>query len=209
MVGGLIGKKIGTSQVFNEKGEVIPVTVINAGPCTITTIRTKEKEGYEAVQLGYLEMNTDRAKKPYKGIFAKKGLPVFEHLAEFPLIEDGKELKVGDKVTIELFKVGEKVDISGYTKGKGFAGAVKRWGFHGAPGSHGTSKVHRKPMSAGATDAARVFKGKRSPGRMGNKKRTIKNLKVIDALKNENLLIVKGSIPGKKGGIVKIFKKWK
>ncbi len=101
MIGGLIGKKIGTSQIFNEKGEVIPVTIINAGPCTITTIRTKEKDGYEAVQLGYLEMKPDKAKKPYKGIFARKNLPVFKHLAEFPLIENNKELKIGDKVTIE------------------------------------------------------------------------------------------------------------
>ncbi|MEW6203664.1 MAG: 50S ribosomal protein L3 [bacterium] len=199
---GLIGKKVGMTRMFDSNGNVVPVTLIKAGPCVITDVRTIERNGYEAVQLGFEEIKDYRVTKPVREAFKKKGVQCFRILREFPVRGAGETYKVGDAVTAEIFEKIAAIKVSGRSKGCGFSGGVKQWGFRGAPGSHGTSKVHRKPMSAGATDAARVFKGKRSPGRMGNENVTVRNLKVMKVDAGSNLVAVKGAIPGKRNSIV-------
>lgn len=199
---GLIGRKIGMTRMFTESGHAQGVTLLEVGPCVVTDVRTKEKHGYEAVQLGYEEVKEHRASKPMRRAFKKKGTPCFRVLREVRVEEPGKNYKVGDRVTAEIFSEKSKVKVVGTSKGCGFAGAMKRWGFHGAPASHGTSKVHRKPQSAGATDAARVFKGKRSPGRMGNERVTALNLEVAHIDAEKNIVAVKGAVPGKRKSLV-------
>lgn len=196
----MIGRKIGMSRMFSETGDVQGVTLVEAGPCVVTDVRTNDRNGYEAVQLGFEEMKEHRATKPMRGAFKKNGLPCFKTLKEFRV--EGAEYKVGDKVTVEMFVANTRVNVTGTGRGHGFQGVVKRHGFRGAPMSHGASKVHRKPMSAGATDAARIIKGKRSPGRMGGKQVTISNLEVALVDAEKNLIALKGPVPGKRNSLV-------
>jgi len=201
---GLIGKKIGMTQIFDETGKSIPVTVIEAGPCTITQIKTMEKDGYKALQLGFGDIKEKKVNKPLRGHFLKKKLSPLRFLKEFN-VEDIEPYKIGQIIKVDTFEVGEKVDIIGTSKGKGFAGAMKRWNFAGGPNTHG-SMFKRKPASGGSTDAARTFRGKRGPGRMGGDRISAQGLNVIKVYTDRNLILVKGSVPGAKNGLLLIKK---
>lgn len=206
MIEGLIGKKIGMTQTFDEEGNVAPITVIRVGPCTVIQKKTKEKDGYSAIQLGLIEeKGRKKATKPLVGHYEKSGVPPMKILREFQFAEKG-EVKEGDQFFVDIFQVGEKVHVVGMSKGKGFAGVVKRWGFHGGKATHG-SMFHRRPGSTGASAyPSRVMKGKKLPGQLGNSRVTVKNLKVIQADKENNLLVVKGAVPGASGGYLLIKK---
>jgi large subunit ribosomal protein L3 len=199
---GILGKKLGMTQIFKE-GEVIPVTVIKAGPCVVTQIKSEDKDGYSAIQIGFEEAKEKHVNKPLKGHFEKAGVPPHRYLAEVRLENGEKEnYKLGQKITVDIFKEGEKVDVTGVSKGKGFAGVVKRWGFRGFPASHG-ARYHRAGGSIGmAAFPARVIKGMKMPGRMGNRKVTVQNLEIVDIDKEKNLLLVKGAVPGHKGSLI-------
>jgi large subunit ribosomal protein L3 len=200
---GIIGKKIGMTQIFDEKGLVIPVTVIEAGPCVVAQVKTTETDGYNAVQLGFGEVKAKHINKPEMGHFAKSKLDPKKHLREFRL-DDISSFKVGDEVKADIFATGEKVDIQGTSKGKGFQGVIKRHGQSRGPMGHG-SMYHRRPGSMGATSTpGRVFKGKKLPGHMGKVTVTIQNLDVVAVDMDKNVILVKGSVPGAKGAILKI-----
>ena len=200
---GIIGKKLGMTQIFDEKGNVIPVTVIEAGPCVVAQVKTNETDGYDAIQLGFGEVKTKHINKPEAGHFAKSKLENKKHLREFRL-EDISTYKVGDVVKADVFTAGEKVDIQGTSKGKGFQGVIKRHGQHRGPMGHG-SMYHRRPGSMGSTSTpGRVFKGKKLPGHMGHVTVTIQNLDVVSVDMDKNVILVKGSVPGAKGAILKI-----
>ena len=199
----IIGRKIGMTQIFDEKGLVIPVTAIEAGPCTVTQIKTVETDGYNAIQLGFGEIKEKHLTKPKKGMFEKSKLTPKKYLREFR-VEETKEYKVGDELKADVFENGDKLDIQGTTKGKGFQGVIKRHGQHRGPMGHG-SMYHRRPGSMGSTSTpGRVFKGKKLPGHMGNVTVTIQNLKVVRVDMDKNVILVKGSVPGNKGAILKI-----
>lgn len=206
MVEGLIGKKIAMTQQFDEKGNAIPVTIIQVGPCAVIQTRTEEKDGYSALQLGFIEEKPKRKpNKAQEGHFQKAGVPPTKVLREFQC-ETKNEVKEGDQFFVDIFQVGEKVDVVGTSKGKGFAGVIKRWGFHGGKASHG-SMLHRAPGSIGCSaDPSHVMKGKKLPGQMGGERVTVKNLLIIDTDKEHNLLVVKGAVPGAKGGYLMIKK---
>ena len=198
----IIGKKLGMTQVFDEKGYVIPVTVIEAGPCVVAQVKSVETDGYCAVQLGFGEVKEKHINQPEKGHFAKSKLTPKKHLREFRLEEP--TVKVGDEIKADVFAAGDKVDIQGITKGKGFQGVIKRHGQHRGPMGHG-SMYHRRPGSMGPTSTpGRVFKGKKLPGHMGVQTVTIQNLDVVRVDMDKNVLLVKGSVPGPKGAILKI-----
>lgn len=200
---GLIGKKVGMTQIFDEKGMIIPVTVIEAGPCVVSQVKTVETDGYNAVQLGFGEVKTHKVNKPKAGHFAKANVEAKKHLREFRL-EDVSNVKVGDEVKADTFEQGEKIDVQGISKGKGFQGVIKRHGQHRGPMGHG-SMYHRRPGSMGSTSTpGRVFKGKKLPGHMGVQKITIQNLEIIKVDMDKNVLLVKGSVPGPKGAILKL-----
>ena len=197
----ILGKKIGMTQVFTEDGQLIPVSVIQAGPCQVVQKKTEEVDGYTAVQVGYEDKKERRANNPEKGHFQKANVPVKKYLKEFKL-DNAAELNVGDELTVEQFADGDVLDVTGTSKGHGFAGTIKRWGTHRGPMTHG-SHYHRGPGSLGAcSDPSRVFKGKKMPGHYGVVKVTIQNLDLVKIDKERNLLLVKGSIPGPKGGLV-------
>ena len=203
----LLGRKLGMTQLFADDGRALPVTVIAAGPCYVVQLKTAGKEGYDAVQLGYEELaNAKRANQPMTGHFnaastrAGKTIPPCRHLAEVKF-GDPAAYALGDKIGVDVFAVGDRVDVSGTTKGKGFAGGQKRHGFRGGPASHG-SMSHRRPGSGGATDAARVFKGVKKPGHMGNVRRTVQGLRVWVVDAPRNLLAVRGAVPGPPGSLV-------
>ena len=197
----ILGKKIGMTQVFTEDGQLIPVSVIQAGPCQVVQKKTEEVDGYTAVQVGYEDKKERRANKPEKGHFQKANVPVKKYPKEFKL-DNAAELNVGDELTVEQFADGDVLDVTGTSKGHGFAGTIKRWGTHRGPMTHG-SHYHRGPGSLGAcSDPSRVFKGKKMPGHYGVVKVTIQNLDLVKIDKERNLLLVKGSIPGPKGGLV-------
>ena len=212
---GLLGIKLGMSQVFIEQGEVAPVTVIQAGPCFVTQVKTEKTDGYDAVQLGFGEIKESRLTKGQLGHLgllpaekakrerkANSGIPSVRHLREFRT-QKTEDHEVGQLLTVAQFKVGDRVDVTGKTKGRGFAGVVKRYGFHGGIKTHGQSDRHRAPGSIGATSGtAHVFKGKKMPGRMGNARFTSQNLEVVSIDVGRNLIAVKGSVPGTKGGFV-------
>ena len=198
---GIIGKKIGMTQIFDEKGNVIPVTLIEAGPCVVAQKKTAEHDGYDAVQLGFVDAKEKHITKAEKGHFEKAGVSFKRHLKEFRL-EDCTKYNVGDVITADTFAAGEKVDITGLTKGRGYTGCVKRWGHHILRMTHGTGPIHRQPGSMGVIDPARIFKNKKMPGQYGNEQVTILNLKVVKIDSEKNLLAVKGAIPGAKNGIV-------
>ena len=200
---GIIGKKVGMTQIFDEKANVIPVTVIEAGPCTVVQVKTVESDGYNSVQLGFGEVKEKRMNKPQKGHFSKANLTPKKHLREFRL-ENIENVKVGDELKADVFAVGDKVDVQGISKGKGFQGVIKRHGQSRGPMGHG-SMYHRRPGSMGPTSTpGRVFKGKKLPGHMGHVTVTIQNLEVVAVDLDKNVLLVKGSVPGPKGAILKI-----
>jgi len=199
----ILGKKIGMSQIYDDNS-LIPVTVVEAEPCIVVQIKVKEKDGYNAVQLGFEEVKETRVNKPESGHFRKAKVSPRRRLKEFR-VEDIGGLKVGDMIKVGVLKEGELVDVAGVSKGKGFAGVVKRYGFKGGPASHGAKQWHRRPGSIGASsDPSRVFKGKKMPGRMGSEKVTARNLKLVKIDEKLNLLLIKGSLPGRKGGFVAI-----
>jgi len=203
---GLIGKKIGMTQLFDEKGDVVPVTVIEAGPCTVTEVRTSERDGYTALQLGFGTNKEKRFTKPVLGQFTKRNLPPSRHLREFRT-PDVAEYKVGQTLTASLFEKGERVDVEGNTKGRGFAGIIKRHGFKGGHATHGPT-MGREPGSIGSSAyPSRVIKGKRLPGRMGGKPLTSKNLMVAGVDVEQNVVLVRGAIPGPTNGLVFILKR--
>ena len=199
----LIGKKVGMTQIFDEKGKVIPVTVIEAGPCLVAQVKSVETDGYNAIQLGYGDVKESKLNKPEKGHFSKAKLALKKHLREFRMNSvDG--VNVGDEIKVDTFQVGDKIDVQGISKGKGFQGVIKRHGQSRGPMGHG-SMYHRRPGSMGSTSTpGRVFKGKKLPGHMGVQKITIQNLEIIKVDMDKNVLLVKGSVPGPKGAILKI-----
>ncbi|CCX44699.1 MAG: 50S ribosomal protein L3 [Muribaculaceae bacterium] len=203
---GLIGKKIGMTSVFSADGKNLPCTVIEVGPCVVTQLKTADKDGYEAVQIGFEEKKAKHTTKPMEGHFKKAGVAPQRHLAEFSGFNS--ELKLGDTLTVDLFAEGDFVDIQGVSKGKGYQGVVKRHGFGGVgQATHGQHNRLRAPGSVGACSyPAKVFKGMRMAGQMGNRKVTVQNLQVVKTLPEHNLLMIKGSIPGAKGSIVLIEK---
>jgi len=201
---GLIGKKIGMTQLFDEIGNVVPVTVIEAGPCPVTLKKTAENDGYDAVQLGFGDVKAQRVNKPMKGQFDKANVAPKKVLREFRL-DDCSALNVGDVVKVDTFVPGDRVDVVGTSKGKGTAGAIKRWNFHRLKESHGTGPNARHAGSLGAcSDPSRVFKGKKLAGHLGHERVTIQNLDVVKVDAENNLIAIKGAVPGPRGGIVVI-----
>ena len=198
---GIIGKKLAMTQIFDEKGNVIPVTLIEAGPCVVAQKKTVENDGYAAVQLAYGDVKEKHLTKAELHHFTKKNVEPKKHLKEFRL-DDCSALEVGSVVTVDTFAAGEKVDITGITKGRGYSGCVKRWGHHILRMTHGTGPIHRQPGSMGVIDPARIFKNKKMPGQYGNEQVTILNLAVVKIDAEKNLIAVKGAVPGSKGGIV-------
>jgi len=191
----ILGKKLGMSQMFDEQGNVIPVTLIEAGPCHITQVKTKEKDSYSAVQLGFI--GKKKTKKSEKG-------KEFRHLKEF-MVDEKNEFKAGDEINVSVFEEGDKIKVSSISKGKGFQGAVKRWGFKGKKSAtHGTKHEHRTLGSVGTSFPERVIKGRKMPGRMGHERTTIKNLKIVKIDKESSLIVVKGAIAGSAGSLVEI-----
>ena len=203
MTKGIIGKKVGMTQIFDEKANVIPVTAIETEGNIVAQIKTVETDGYQSIQLGYGDVKDKHINKPEAGHFAKAKLPNKKHLREFRL-DSVENYKVGDEVKVDIFEAGEKVDIQGTSKGKGFQGVIKRHGQHRGPMGHG-SMYHRRPGSMGATSTpGRVFKGKKLPGHMGKVTVTIQNLEIVKVDTDKNVLLVKGSVPGPKGAILKV-----
>lgn len=201
----IIGNKIGMTQIFDETGKVTPVTVIEAGPCVVVQKKTMETDGYEAIQMGYGDLKPNRVNKPMKGHFAKGDVAPKKHLKEFRM-DDCAALNVGDIVKADVFETGDYVDVSGISKGKGFAGVIKRYNNHRLKETHGTGPVARQSGSMGACSTpSRIFKGKKMPGQMGAEKVTVQNLTVVKIDAENNLIAVKGAIPGPKKGIVTII----
>lgn len=199
----ILGKKLGMTQIFDENGKFIAVTVVEAGPCVVTQIKTKEIDGYEAIQVGFGDIREKLVNKPEKGHFAKAGVALKRHVREFRL-EDISSYEVGQEINADLFQVGDKIDVSGVSKGKGFAGVIKRWHAHRGPMSHG-SKFHRAVGSMGASsDPSRTFKNKHLPGHMGHVNKTLQNVEVVKIIPEKNLVLIKGGIPGPNKSIVVI-----
>jgi|TARA_B110000977_G_C11002581_1_gene464441 large subunit ribosomal protein L3 len=200
---GILGTKVGMTQIFDESGFAVPVTVIKAGPCVITQIKSNEKEGYNAIQIGYAESSPQKMTKPCLGHLAKSNLPPLKHLKEYRVALTDS-FTVAQKIGVDSFQIGQKVNVSGTTIGKGFAGTVKRYNFTRGPMTHG-SKNHREPGSIGqGSTPAKVHKGKKMAGRLGGSKTTIKNLEIIYINSQDNLLVIRGSIPGKSGNLLSI-----
>lgn len=200
---GILGKKIGMTQIFAEDGTLVPVTVVEAGPCSVVQKKTVETDGYSAVQIGFGEKKEKNVNKPMKGHFAKAGVAPKRYLKELKL-DGAAEMNVGDEIKVDIFEAGEVLDVTGTSKGHGYAGTVKRWGSHRGPMSHG-SHYHRGPGSLGACSSpSRVYKGKKLPGHYGVDKVTIQNLDLVKVDVERNLLLIKGSVPGPKGGLLVI-----
>ncbi|WP_203365282.1 50S ribosomal protein L3 [Anaeromonas frigoriresistens] len=203
MMKGILGKKIGMTQVFTENGDVVPVTVIEAGPMNVVQIKTTDIDGYNAVQLGYNDIKEKKVNKPKQGHFNKAQVGFKKYLTEFR-VDDVNVYEIGQELKADLFETGDRVDVSGVSKGKGFQGVIKRHGQSRGPETHG-SKYHRRPGSMGASShPSKVFKGKKLPGHMGHKKITVQNLEIVSIDADKNLLLVKGAIPGPKGGLLTI-----
>lgn len=204
---GIIGRKIGMTRVFDEAGKSVPVTIIVAGPCPVTQIKTKKTDGYDSVQIGFLDKKEKKTAKPELQHFAKAGVKPTRLVREFRGFADAEKLKLGDNVTVEIFEEGEGVRVTGFSKGKGFQGVVKRHGFGGGPKTHGQSDRFRAPGSIGQSAyPSRVFKGVRMAGRMGNRKVTLKKKKIIKIEPEKNILMIKGPVPGPDSGLVLIRK---
>jgi large subunit ribosomal protein L3 len=202
MVNGILGKKLGMTQIFDETGRLVPVTVIEAGPCVVTQVKTAEKDGYDGVQVAFGDIKPSRVNKPLAGHFAKAKVEPKRYIREVPIDEIG-DVEVGQEIRVDIFDPGSVVKVTGISKGKGFAGAVKRWHFHGADMTHG-SMIHRKPQSGGATDAARTFKGVKRPGHMGCRTVTQRGLTVYRVEPERNLILIEGSVPGANGSLLMI-----
>ncbi len=201
----ILGKKVGMTQIFAEDGRVVPVTVVQAGPCVVIQKKTVETDGYNAVQVGFGEVKESRVNKPVTGHFKKVNVKPTKYLREFK-VEGESELEIGSELKADVFETGEKVDVCGTSKGKGFLGVIARWGQHRGPMTHG-SRYHRRPGSMGAcASPAKVMKGKKLPGRGGGEKVTVQNLEVVRVDADKNLILVKGAIPGAKGGLVTLKK---
>ena len=199
----IIGKKVGMTQIFDESGKVIPVTVVEAGPCVVTQKKTVETDGYEAVQLGYGEVAEKKLSNPEAGHLKKAGVAPKKHLKEFKL-ENAAEMNVGDEIKADTFAAGDMIDVTGISKGHGYQGVVKRHGAGRVDMTHGGGPVHRHAGSMGALDAARIFKGKIGAGQMGNEQVTIENLEIVKVDADLNMIVIRGAIPGPKGGLVYI-----
>jgi len=205
MCKGLIGKKLGMTSLFSPEGNCVPVTVMEVGPCVVTQIKTQDIDGYNALQLGFGERKKNRINKPLKGHLEKSKEGGSAYLREFS-VENPDEYVIGQRVTLDIFKIGELVDVSGTTKGRGFSGVIKRHGFHGGKKTHG-SHSHRIPGSIGCSAwPAKVIKGKKMPGQLGNQRKTAQNLKIVDINQNQNLIMLKGAVPGATAGLVEIKK---
>ncbi len=204
MVTTILGRKLGMTQVWSEDDRLIPVTVIEAGPCVVSQVKTIGRDGYDAVQIAFGDIKESKVNKPTAGHFAKAGVTPRRHVAEVRLTEAQDDVKLGDELTVSMFEPGANVDISGTSKGKGFAGVMKRHNFKGGPGGHG-SHFHRAPGSIGqASTPSRVFRGTKMPGQMGNETVTVRNLEVVKIDTEQNLLIVKGAVPGPRGALLTI-----
>jgi large subunit ribosomal protein L3 len=200
----ILGEKLGMTQIFDDAGRAIPVTVVQAGPCVVANVRTPERDGYSAVQLGFGEKKEKRVNKPMKGVFAKAGIAAARHLVEVRT-DDASSFEIGSSVTVDIFAAGDHVDVMGVSKGKGFAGVMKRHNFAGKPDSHGTERKHRSTGSVGAgTTPGRVFPGMKGPGHLGSERVTIMSLQVVESDLERNLLLIKGAIPGPPGGLVMV-----
>jgi large subunit ribosomal protein L3 len=198
----IIGKKVGMTQVFTEEGKVVPVTVLEAGPCVVTQRKTMMKEGYDSVQVGFGDVSLGKLSKPKRGLFEKSNLGGKRFLREFRL-DDCGQFSVGDVVKVDGFAVGDSVDVSGISKGKGYAGPIKRWNAHRLKETHGTGPVHRHGGSLGAaSDPSKVMKGKKMAGHLGAERVTVQNLKVVDVDAENNLMLIKGAVPGPRGGMI-------
>jgi large subunit ribosomal protein L3 len=198
----ILGRKVGMTQIFDAEGKAIPVTVIEAGPCKVVQVKTEERDGYAALQIGFGAVRPKLVNKPKAGHFKKAGIEPLRYLREVPADE---EAAVGSEITVDIFSEKEYVDVTGISRGKGFAGGIKRWNFGRGPMSHG-SKYHRGPGSLGATGPARVFKGRKLPGHYGNTRVTVQNLEVVKVDPEKNLLVIKGSVPGVRGSLLYIKK---
>lgn len=206
MSNGLLGRKLGMTSYFGHDGRYLPVTVIEAGPCTVTQIKTKANDGYDALQLSFGEKKKNRVNKPLQGHFAKSGDKCFAEIGEFS-VENPDDFQLGQEVTLEMFSVGERIEVSGTTKGRGFSGVIKRHGFHRGPKTHG-NRNYRLPGAIGMSAwPSKVAKGKKLPGRYGNARQTVKNLEIVDIRPDDNLILVKGAIPGPASGRLEIKKR--
>jgi large subunit ribosomal protein L3 len=200
---GLLGKKLGMTGFFTPEGRYLPVTVIEAGPCVVTQIKTRATDGYDALQLGFGEKRKSRVNKPLQGHFKKSGEQCFRYLREF-IVDNPEAYNLGQEITVDMFKVGDRVDIVGTTKGRGFAGVIKRYGFHRGPMTHGSRNV-RRPGSIGCSAwPAKVIKGKKMPGQYGNDRKTVRNLEIIDIRPEDNVILVKGAVPGAESGLMTV-----
>jgi large subunit ribosomal protein L3 len=202
---GLLGRKLATSSLFSSDGNQVPVTVLEVGPCVVTQVKTQATDGYDALQVGFLTKQGNRINKPLQGHLKKSGGQAYAFLREIS-VDDPSAYTLGQTLTVEMFQVGERVDISGTSKGRGFSGVVKRWGFRGGKGTHG-SMFHRAPGSIGASAMpSKVIKGRKLPGHYGNRRVTVRNLEIVDIRPEEHLLIVKGAVPGCRSGLVEVRK---
>ena len=199
----ILGKKMGMTQIFTEHGAVVPVTVVEAGPMTVTQIKTVETDGYDAVQFGFVDAKPQRVNKPMTGHFAKNGITPKKHLAEFRP-EEGEIYEIGQQITVADFEEGKKLDVTGTSKGKGTQGNIKRHGHHRGPMSHGSKHKRLAGALAAGTYPSRVFKGNAGPGRMGRETVTVQNVELVKVIEDRNLMLIKGAVPGNKGGIVRI-----
>lgn len=205
MVKAIIGRKLEMTQVFAEDGSVVPVTLVEAGPCTITQVKTAERDGYSALQLGFGTAKPKHVNRPTKGHLDKAGKGYFRVLREVK-VENPAEYELGQQISADVFEIGERIDVIGKSKGKGFAGPIKRWGFQRGPSAHGSKNIREPGSTGNATFPGRVIKGKKMAGQKGNKRITTMNLKIIDVRPEDNLLVVKGAIPGAKNSVVFIRK---
>ena len=202
---GILGKKLGMTGVFTPEGRFVPVTVIEGGPCVVTQVKTKDTDGYDALQLGFGDKRKDRVNKPLQGHFRKSGDHCFRYLKEFS-VENPTDYSLGQVLTVEIFKTGDRVDVVGTSKGRGFSGTIKRHGFHRGPMTHGSRNI-RQPGSIGSSAwPSKVTKGKKMPGQYGNDRKTIRNLEIVDVRVDENVIMVKGAVPGAESGLVVINK---
>lgn len=206
MCKGLLGRKLRMTGVFSPEGEYIPVTVVEVGPCVVTQIKTEETDGYNALQVGFLEKKAKRVNKPLAGHFRKSGGVGYAFLREFP-VDDPSSYKLGQTLTVDsIFQKGDRVNVSGLSKGRGFAGVMKRWGFRGGRETHGSTS-HRVPGSIGCSASpSKVIKGRKLPGHLGNKRVTVRNLKIVDIYPEQNLMLLKGAVPGSSSGLIEIRK---
>ena len=204
MSNAILGRKLGMTQVWDEDDNMVPVTVVEAGPCAISQVKTEESDGYDAIQIGFGDIKSNKVNKPMEGHFDKAGVKPVRYLREVR-VDDATSYAPGDVITVDIFSDTKKVDVTGTSKGKGFAGVMKRHNFHGGPNSHGCNEFHRRTGSIGQhTYPARVFKGKKMPGHMGNKRVTVRNLKVVRVDAEQNVILIRGAVPGPNNGLVMI-----